>query len=76
MSQGENWKKMEEIKRLCKRNQELINDINKGKMQLHESESKNRDGDITTKIEVKTIKKIEDQICKKLEESLNIDEVK
>jgi len=58
--------KDEQIKRLCKHNHELLNGVNK--RQLHEFESKNRDRDISAKIE--------EEICKKDEESLNIDDVK
>jgi hypothetical protein len=60
--------KYEEIKRLCKHNQKLLNDVKKKKRQLKEFESKKMNEYITTKIE--------EEICKKVKESLNIDEVK
>jgi len=69
-------KKDEEIKRLHKRNQEILNDVKKVKMQVQESKSKNKDEDITTEIEEDTIKKCEEEICKNVLESLNTDEVK
>ena len=70
-SREELKKKDEEIKRLCKHNQELLNDVKKVERHLQESESKNRDEDIITKIEEDAIKNLEEEICKKVQESLN-----
>jgi uncharacterized membrane-anchored protein YjiN (DUF445 family) len=75
-SQEELKKKVEEIKRLCKHNQEILNNVKKVKKQLQEPESKNRDEYITTKIEEDTTKNLDKEICKKVEKSLNINEVK
>ena len=57
---------MKKSKGLSKNNQNLLNDINNVKMCLQEFESKNRDEYITTKIEKNTIKRIEEEICKRL----------
>jgi len=60
-------KKKDEIKRLCKHIRELLNYVKKGIRHLQESKSKNRDEDITIKIRENTIKKLEEEICKRVE---------
>jgi len=61
--------KDEKIRRLCKHNQELINDVKKVRRHLHESKSKNRDEDISTKIEECIIKKLKRKFARRLKNS-------
>jgi hypothetical protein len=75
-SREELKKKDEEIKRLHKHNQDLLNDVKNMKKHLQEFESKNKDEDTTKKVEENTTKRLEEEICKKVEEALNTNEVK
>jgi hypothetical protein len=69
-------KKDEEIKRLHKHNQDLVNDVNNVKRILQEFESKNKDEYINRKAKKNMTKIIEEEMHKKVEETLNIDEIK
>jgi hypothetical protein len=61
-------KKDEEIKRLCKHNKDLLNDVKNVKRRLQESKSKNKDEYFSIKVEEDTTKRLEKEICKKVEE--------
>jgi hypothetical protein len=68
-------KKYKEIKRLYKHNQ-YLNDAKNMIKCIQELKSKNKDEDTIRTIEDITNQRLEEEICKKVEESLNIDEIK